>query len=86
MNSVKIIPIPPKNTAVLAPPTPPIYMTLYAALLPRYPKLSAFNHQLSTLATFAATTAAANSPIFSKPFCCAASARVIVALVSESRD
>lgn len=48
---------------------PVMYKKLYTARLAKYPPLKAFSVQLSSFATLPMTTAAANRPMFSKPFC-----------------
>ena len=63
---------------------PPIYSALYAILLTKYHTLNKFNVSFGNFATFPITTAAAKSPRFSNPFCCAPSARTIFALVAWS--
>ena len=65
---------------------PAIYSPLYATLLARYAAASPFSVSFGSLATLPITTAAAKSPRFSNPFCCAPSARTMVALVALSID
>jgi hypothetical protein len=57
---------------------------LYAILLAKYAALNVFSVSFGSFATLPITTAAAKSPRFSKPFCCAPSARTIFALVALS--